>query len=168
MGADLIVFIAKGPQKFSKRSLMRAARHAKQLRKKANKLYEMTEELEALSEGSRERADLALKIDKFFTNQAFSGIRCQTGLDGVDALKDAGYLVEMASEIIIEKLVSDFSEWWESCNAPDTSSRTDPDDKRRKIVVCGELSWGDSPDGYGYKLMDKAYWFEIPEMLGVR
>jgi hypothetical protein len=44
----------------------------------------------------------------------------------------------------------------------------DPDNKRLKIVVCGEGTWGDSPDGQGFNIMQEAWRFDLPHMLGVR
>jgi hypothetical protein len=165
MGADLIVFIAKGPQKFQKRAIERTVRHAKQIQKKASKLYELLEEEEAAPE--EKKGPFTEKTEKLFKDRAFSGAKCQVSIDSLSEFHEYGYLVQMAEEDIEER-VKEFVEWWYSCEGRDTCGRTDPDDKRKKIVVCGDMSGGDTPDGYGYSLMDRAYWFEIPETLGVR
>lgn len=164
MGADLICFIAKGPRKFSKRTIQRAVRHAKQLQKKANELYDLMEEIEAADD--TKKTGFVEKAEKLYDNRAFSGVRCQVGLDDLNQFHEDGYLCTMTEEDV-EKRVKDFVQWWYTCEGRDTAGRQDPDNPKKKIVVCGEMSWGDKPDGYGYGMMDRAYWFEIPESLGI-
>lgn len=167
MGADLICFISIGPCRFRKRAVERAIRHAKQVQKEANRLYEILEEAEAAeARDGNEAALLAEKADKLFEKPIFSGVKCQAGIDSADQFKDNGFLVEMIEEDV-EKLVKNFVEWWRTCEGRDTAGRSLPSDKNQKIVVCGEMSWGDSPEGYGYTTMNRAYWYEIPERLGI-
>jgi hypothetical protein len=43
----------------------------------------------------------------------------------------------------------------------------DPLHPRRKVVVAGELSWGDEPEGAGYQMLKKAFGLTIAQRLGV-
>lgn len=40
--------------------------------------------------------------------------------------------------------------WHEAPNCRDATARTNPDNPKEIIICCGELSWGDEPDGAGY------------------
>lgn len=158
MGADLIVFIAKGPNKFQKRTVERATRHAKRVQEHSKKLVALMD---------KENADEQMvkdQIDELFKNELLNGLKGQRMSDTPDEADD--YLRVMAGTDTKE-FVEEFVDWWRSCSGRDTAGRSDPDNKNKKIVVCGEMSWGDTPDGYGYTTMDKAYWFDIPQALGI-
>ena len=59
------------------------------------------------------------------------------------------------------------AEWNEGCFR-DLATRDDPDSPGRKVVVAGELSWGDEPDGRGYQMLKKAFGLGIAQRLGVK
>jgi len=66
---------------------------------------------------------------------------------------------------------ADFAEnlwtWWVR-GSRDCASREMPGDKGRCILFAGEMSWGDIPDGWGYRVLDTI--LHVPgldELLGV-
>jgi hypothetical protein len=67
----------------------------------------------------------------------------------------------------LTKGVRDFVAAWNDGRFRDMSSRIDPHRSRRKVVVAGELSWGDEPEGAGYQMFKKAFGLTIAQRLGV-
>ena len=49
----------------------------------------------------------------------------------------------------------------------DTAHITDPDDPDKVIVFAGERTWGDTPDGHGFKLLAWAGVLGIAPGLGI-
>ena len=67
----------------------------------------------------------------------------------------------------LAKEVRDFVANWNNGQFRDLSYRIDPLRPRRKVVVAGELSWGDEPEGSGYQMFKKAFGLTIAQRLGV-
>jgi len=67
----------------------------------------------------------------------------------------------------LAKEVRNFVANWNSGCFRDMSYRLDPLHPRRKVVVAGELSWGDEPEGAGYQMLKKAFGLTIAQRLGV-
>jgi hypothetical protein len=70
----------------------------------------------------------------------------------------------------VEDLVQEVRQFvagWNDGGFRDLSYRMDPLHPGRKIVVAGDLSWGDEPDGVGYQLLKKAFGLTIAQRLGV-
>jgi hypothetical protein len=89
------------------------------------------------------------------------------------ALDACGYEVEAqhvfsATPEELAKIVRDFVGGWNKPNHRDTAWREDPDKPERKVVIAGELSWGDEPDGAGYQMLKRAFGLSIAQFLGVR
>ena len=63
--------------------------------------------------------------------------------------------------------VRQFAEFWNEGSARDLSSRPDPDHPQRKVVVAGDMSWGDEPDGCGYQNLKWAFGLGIAGHLGI-
>jgi hypothetical protein len=63
--------------------------------------------------------------------------------------------------------VRDFVANWNNGCFRDMSYRLDPLRPRRKVVVAGELSWGDEPAGAGYQMFKRAFGLTIAQRLGV-
>ena len=87
-------------------------------------------------------------------------------------LADCGREVEAAhvfgiSLEALTKEVWDFAAGWNNSRFRDLSYRADPLHPRRKVVVAGELSWGDEPEGAGYQMLKKAFGLTIAQRLGV-
>jgi hypothetical protein len=68
----------------------------------------------------------------------------------------------------LAKEVQAFVDGWNGGRFRDLVTREDPRGPARKIVVAGELSWGDEPDGLGYQMLKKAFGLTIAQLLGVR
>jgi len=89
------------------------------------------------------------------------------------ALDACGYEVEAkhvfsATPEELARIVQGFVDDWNKPYYRDMASRPDPDDRNRKVVVAGELSWGDEPDGAGYQLLKRAFGLGIAQSLGVK
>jgi hypothetical protein len=67
----------------------------------------------------------------------------------------------------LAKEVRDFVAAWNNGCFRDLSYRVDPLHPRSKVVVAGELSWGDEPEGAGYQLLKKAFGLTVAQRLGV-
>jgi len=67
----------------------------------------------------------------------------------------------------LTKEVRDFVAAWNDGRFRDMSYRIDPLHPRRKVVVAGEMSWGDEPEGSGYQMFKKAFGLTIAQRLGV-
>lgn len=161
MGDDLIVHICKGPVKIPKWKLRRAMTHAKAVKKYAKKMVEAYDRVEegkdsTWDKGLLEAAPKHRLLKAFFEEEQYESI--DDAYDGLCTL----------AETDEEKFVANFARWWNTGSARDTSWRFDPDDRKRKILVCGDTSGGDSPDGEGYNLMRSAYWYELPQRVGIR
>jgi hypothetical protein len=157
MGADLIGFLCKGPAKFRKSDIKKAETRAAEIIIFAAKVYELLKKEVKTPEDEEflESCLIASPLSGFNSQEQYDDIRnCEPHLEDISAA---------TAEDEVEQFVS----WWESGSGRDTNSRLDPDNKRQKIVFCGDMSWGDSPDGHGYTTMNRAFWFDIPQNLGV-
>ncbi|MEK6883205.1 MAG: hypothetical protein AABY22_26500, partial [Nanoarchaeota archaeon] len=65
------------------------------------------------------------------------------------------------------QVVDDLLAVWEG-NYRDVTSRLDPDDEEQKIVVAGEMSWGDEPQGGGYQALKYADQTGVLKVFGIR
>lgn len=64
--------------------------------------------------------------------------------------------------------IRSFVQWWHHIDSRDTCSRQDPDDPRQVLVYAGDMSWGDEPDGAGYRKLKQAMAWGYAEALGIR
>lgn len=66
------------------------------------------------------------------------------------------------------ELVNDFVAVWEN-GARDTNDRLvdSSDDHSKKIVVAGDSSYGDEPDGFGYQAIKWAVMFDIHSLFQI-
>ena len=67
----------------------------------------------------------------------------------------------------LTKAIQEFVGGWNDGGFRDLAFRLDPAKPGRKVVVAGELSWGDEPDGRGYQMLKKAFGLGIAQSLGV-
>ncbi len=82
-------------------------------------------------------------------------------LDGYDV--DDESLARMA-----EVAVADLYNVWNNNNARDMHCRTDPDDATQLLFFCGELSHGDSPQGYAYETITDAAKLGLLKFFNIR
>jgi len=156
MDADLIINILVGPDKFSPAKIKEAKEFARQV-VAAAKLAEKRLEREPDFDISKE--DMQHSLLRFMFDHEQMGFS--------DA-KDLTYLSSLAS-IKPAQFVNEFISWWRSCSGRDTCGRGLPRRfaKDWKIVVCGDVSYGDSPDGYGYSTVRTAEWLNVINILGI-
>jgi hypothetical protein len=174
MGADLIVYIMKGPAKVTKVKRAAALRAVDAFLAAGADLlsaYDTVKLYETRGKGWEEVLQEDLKrceqVVEDLTNSRDSVLSDYCEDRGDDAQRIVGALKEMSSFFSPEEFVDEFIAWWENGGGRDTSGRPDPDDQKKRIQVCGDMSWGDSPEGYGYTLTSKAYWFHVPQALGI-
>jgi len=79
---------------------------------------------------------------------------------------EAGHMFGSALEDLAKE-VRDFVASWNDGRFRDLSYRVDPLHPRHKVVVAGERSWGDEPQGIGYQMLKKAFGLTIAQRLGV-
>ena len=87
-------------------------------------------------------------------------------------LADCGHEVESGHVFAgtpqeLAKEIQEFVAGWNDGSFRDLAFRYDPEKPGRKVVVAGELSWGDEPDGRGYQMLKKAFGLGIAQRLGV-
>jgi hypothetical protein len=160
MGADLICFILKGPIKVR-------ASEIKKVKKHVAKIIAHAKLLDAAI--NRDLANQATLEDESILKEGLDHplMTDMNGQEQHSAVHDASHYIGQMASTDADKEVEDFLDWWVTCNGRDTAGRTDPDDKKKQIVVCGDMSWGDSPEGFGYTTVNRAYWFGIPHRLGI-
>lgn len=95
--------------------------------------------------------------------RAGRGARCDAAWSATGALFDPEDIPKNPKPAICE-----FVAWWATTDGRDTCSRQDPDDARQKLVYAGEMSWGDEPEGYGYRMLKQAFAWGFAKALGVR
>lgn len=79
---------------------------------------------------------------------------------------DAQFIADLDPEVVLDN----FIDLWNGKAAPrDAAWRfIGTGKKQRRVLVCGELSWGDTPSGYGFETCRNADLLNIDTMLGVR
>jgi hypothetical protein len=186
MGADLICYIAFGPRKINlgDRKVNQIARQVREY------LDDCIAAAEQLLLGQKDVPDprkgpvdakrsitLCLASSTPDTTPRFGSIEDLRAHPEYQALvrrtlADCGRNVE-AGHVFgsglegLAKEVRDFVAGWNNGGFRDLSYRVDPLHPRRKVVVAGERSWGDEPQGVGYQMLKKAFGLTIAQRLGV-
>ncbi|MEM1354984.1 MAG: hypothetical protein AAGH88_08885 [Planctomycetota bacterium] len=161
MGADLIGYFAKGPKNLDPNNYPAAAAEAE---RRLVWLRKARPKVEAVSPAAvvdllpdcpwlppEELKQAVVDID-------FDELRCEIER-----------LVVMADDIIDltgEQAVQRFVEMWPPL-ARDAAHIQDPDRPDKLIVFAGERSWGDTPDGLGFRTLSWAGLLGIAPILGV-
>ena len=70
-------------------------------------------------------------------------------LDGYDVNDES---IERMAEVAVEDLYN----VWNRNNARDMYCRADPDDMTQLLFFCGDVSWGDAPQGYASETITDA------------
>ena len=187
MGADLICYIAFGPKRI-RLDDRRKTRIAGQVRQYLDACIAAAERV-LLGENdvpdprkgpvqAKRSITVHLPIEEAGPTPTFTSleeIRSHPEYHGLvqGVLTDCGREVE-ASHVFagtpedLAKAVQEFVTGWNDGGFRDLSFREDPEKPDRKVVVAGELSWGDEPGGYGYQLLKKAFGLTIAQLLGVK
>jgi len=187
MGADLICYIAFGPKciRVNDRGITKVAQQVRQYLDACIAAAEQVllgkkdvpEPRKSPVEAKRS-ITLRLAVEEKAPIPSFTSleeIRSHPEYHGLvqGVLTDCGREVE-ASHVFagtpedLAKAVQEFVTGWNDGGFRDLSFREDPEKPGRKVVVAGELSWGDEPDGAGYQLLKKAFGLTIAQLLGVK
>lgn len=153
MGADLIVHILVGPKKFPKADIKKAKEFGKLVVREAKFILRKLEKDPEYCMSAEEWSD--------------SPLRPMLIWEDYHSLQDARTIIEDLATAKPSKVIDDFVVWWLTLQGRDTAGRDNPSDHRTKIVVCGDMSWGDSPDGYGWTMVRKAGWFNLLHYLKI-
>lgn len=172
MGADLICYIAKGPKKFSQPQRRAADRWLRQLWGPLKKAYHRWEQ-----EGTVEKSPAALELRRVMRGLQVSESKRHSTIWVGPADPDDFYLDEVVSsyrwlkelkEATPSRFLRVFLDFWVRGTPRDTATRDDPDNRAQQIVVAGEMSWGDEPEGYGYQMLKAANYLQLMPLLGIR
>ena len=186
MGADLICYIALGPRKI-RLGDRKAKQVARQVREYLDGCIAAAEQLllgrKDVPDPRKEPVDakrsltLLLAPSTSETIPRFGSVEdLRSHPEYQDLVKrtladrgrdvEAGHVFGSGPEDLAKE-VRDFVAGWNDGHFRDLSYRVDPLHPRRKVVVAGELSWGDEPDGVGYQMLKKAFGLTIAQRLGV-
>ena len=186
MGADLICYIALGPRKIrlSDRKVNQVARQVREYLdgciSAAERLLMGQKNVPDPWKGSRD-ANQSIRlclvssmddtipkfgsIEDLRSHPEYQDLVRRTLADcGRDV--EAGHVFGSGPEDLAKE-VRDFVAGWNDGHFRDLSYRVDPLHPRRKVVVAGERSWGDEPQGVGYQMLKKAFGLTIAQRLGV-
>ena len=141
MGADLICYIMKGPVKLPKNSPKLVEKYLLSLRKKIHKNPKKCE-------------NCGNKI----TDVLF-GQECSCGWP---------IIPPNITDEEIKQMAEDWVNEWNEFDHRDCGWRVDPDNPKRKIVVAGDMSWGDEPEGYGYQFLKKIFVTGVDKILKIK
>jgi hypothetical protein len=186
MGADLIAYIAFGPKRI-RIDDRKAAKVARQVRQYLDASIAAAEQVLL---GKKEVPDprkgpvaakcsitLRFAVEEKAQTPNFSSVeelRSHPEYRGLvqGILADCDHEVESDQVFAgtpeeLAKAVQEFAAGWNDGHFRDLTFRIDPERPGRKVVVAGELSWGDEPDGLGYQMLKKAFGLGIAQRLGV-
>jgi hypothetical protein len=186
MGADLICYIAFGPKhiRINDRKIAKVAQQVRQY------LDACIAAVEQMLLGKKEVRDprkgtvtakcsitLRFAVEERAPTPSFASqdeLRSHPEYRGLVqlVLADCGHEVESDHVFAgtpeeLAKEIQEFVAGWNDGGFRDLAFRIDPEKPGRKVVVAGELSWGDEPDGRGYQMLKKAFGLGIAQSLGV-
>jgi len=186
MGADLICYIAFGPNRI-RIDNRRATKIAQQVRQYLDACIAAAEKVLLGKKGAsvpgknaveaKRSMTLTMELEEKAPVPRFASLEEMRSHAEYQSLIQ-GVLVDWGQEVESEHVftgttqelcreVKEFVAGWNDGCFRDMSSRIAPDKPRRKVVVAGELSWGDEPDGLGYQMLKKAFGLGIAQQLGI-
>ena len=186
MGADLICYIAFGPKQIGIND-RKANRIARQVRQYLDECISAAEQVllgkKNISDPRKKQLEakrsitLHLPVEESIPIPTFASLeelRSHREYQNLvrEMLADGSYEVEAEYAFagtfeVLVNTVREFVAGWNESSFRDVSNRIDPENPRRKVVVAGELSWGDEPTGCGYQMLKKAFGLGIAQRLGV-
>ena len=186
MGADLIIYIAFGPKRIRVND-RKTTQVAQQVRQYLDACIAAAEQVllgkKDVPEPRKRPVEAKRSITLHLEIEETEPIPRFTSLEEIRShpeyrsmvqrvLADCGHEVESDHVFTgtpqdLAKQIQEFVAGWNDGQFRDLSYRDDPEKPGRKVVVAGELSWGDEPDGRGYQMLKKAFGLGIAERLGV-
>ena len=150
MGEDLIGYIVKGSTKITKAKQNKAVKYLKQL-------------FNAYIGQVKKDPDEAVDIDYLIKHMPKQAI----DLLDIDEDQFISMLEDNATKDP-DKLVKDMADFWHSPGYRDVCIVIDPDDMKQHIMFAGDMSWGDEPEGGGYRELNRIYWLGVAKILGLK
>lgn len=150
MGADLCVYILVGPNELSDDAVNNAL-----------STYKLRAEAVNAAQTRVNNSESVLDEHIDMIGKAFAGVKSGKDAKAFSTLMigdDPGDLITyQLSELVCCDIIKSNPDvdpvetirWWDQARARDAASR--PFGKDRKIVVAGERTWGDSPEGIGFR-----------------
>lgn len=74
----------------------------------------------------------------------------------------------LASFDAFSQACDEFEAFWNSERGRDTCFRLDPDDENQKFLFTGDMSFGETPDGTGFRAMERATEFRLFDLYNIR
>jgi hypothetical protein len=152
MGADLITFICVGPKKLTLSETRRrnVVQHAMNRRKRVleTACRDLAKTRKLSPEEMRQADDFEDALEDFLRNEC----------DGEEIL------VNVTPKDVRTTLVQLVDLWNGDERPRDLAYRLW---KNRRIVVAGDMSWGDEPEGYGFQLLKRAQTMGLLDALGI-
>ena len=150
MGADLIGFIVKGPTRIKKDKQKKAVQYLTQL---------FDAYIEQAKKDPSKDPDINY-LRKYIPKQA---------ADMMDIDEEQFIVILQENARIDPKvLVKTMVDFWHAPNYRDVCVVIDPDDIKQHIMFAGDMSWGDEPEGPGYRELKRIYWLGVDKILGLK
>lgn len=164
MGADLIGYILVGPIKINKKKIEKCIREVSEFLN----LITRGLEIERMDEAKRSSTpDVEIELSNIHEELEDRNIDCGSGIeDGLNFVGLGDLQIDESTNP--RTLVQEFVSWWEEPSGRDRNCRIDPYNDKRQIVFAGEMSWGDTPSGEGYTMINQAMALGIVDALGIR
>ncbi len=143
MGADLIGYLVKGRKLLFDQEKKAAVLLAQAVIDQAKVLFAAVESTE------KPPGDFEDFLSSFWEEEDAAGL-------------------EHYAQLNAAMFVSEFCEFWQNPDERDVASRPDPGDPKEQLLFAGAPSWGDEPEGVGYKLLREAFRLNVAAALGIR
>lgn len=177
MGADLIAFVSFGPSEIEESKASEAgdiaAKRLVELKEAAADLL-VSPESEDAAAAFPDPSGAKHAVDYLLGDESFDSVQeVREDPASIDAIQeifvDGGIHSELAhaEESDVRSLAGEFIDFWNADRLyRNATYRTDPDNSERKVVVAGERSWGDEPEG-AYALVRKALNLQITDFFDI-
>ncbi len=169
MGADLITYFCYGPRKLKADQVTR-----QRAKKKALQVIELAKIVEEAHSQNHKGPTIftLLKKKKLDIRQIEHLLDQPVSKRSITITDNDLWNIEAVSSFSeegIDRTINDLIKIWnEGSGCRDMTWRDVPGKKNLKGVVCGELTWGDEPEGWGYQTMKKAQQLGILEVFGIQ
>ncbi|MCC6681644.1 MAG: hypothetical protein IT445_12145 [Phycisphaeraceae bacterium] len=161
MGADLIGYFGKGPKKLPQRAVPAAIAEAE-------RRLEWLQRARPIVESREHAAVIDLLRDCPWLDP--KQLPCTAAdVDSKQLYFEIEHLLDTVGDVTDltgEQVVKAFIEFWPP-HFRDTAHVVDPDCPDKLIVFAGEHSWGDTPTGAGFQLLNQAGILGFAAVLGV-
>lgn len=156
MGADQIGYLWTQPMAYDEANLRAIlAQRFRELRTELEHAQAQPEDITSTDQEAKRRS--AQRYPHLERVRSWDGQACIA-----DTIKAWGERLQ--AEDIVEQVVRHLT----TLPGRDTASRDDVDHPSRYLCFAGEMTWGDSPDGFGYRCMQIIYAADLTGPLDIR